>query len=244
MIMDSQMMASMADLGLLSPDGKCYSFDHRANGYSRGEGVGVVIIKRLDDALRDGDTIRAIIRATGSNQDGKTPVITQPNGDAQERLIRDTYRTAALDLKTTRYFEAHGTGTRIGDPTEARAIAAAFKGQRSPDAPLYIGAVKTNIGHLEGASGIAGLIKAILVLESGLIPPNLWYEKVNPEIPEATWNIRVYLHSEFYYSILTCISFRPRKLNGRQMDSAGHQSTRSVSEDRTFMLYWTMFTII
>ncbi len=170
-------MTSLANLGMLSPDGKCYSFDHRANGCARGEGYGLVVIKRLHDALRDGDTIRAIIRATGFNQDGKTPGITVPSGDAQERLIRRTYESAGLERKFTRYFEAHGTGTLTGDPKEARAIAMAFDGQRSLDDPLYIGSVKTNIGHLEGASGIAGLIKTILVLEKGIIPPNIWFEK-------------------------------------------------------------------
>lgn len=184
-------MTSMANLGMLSPDGICYSFDHRANGYARGEGYGFLVIKRLSDALKDGDTIRAIIRATGSNQDGKTPGITQPNGDAQERLIRDTYRSAGLERKLTRYFEAHGTGTPTGDPIEARAIAMAFDGERSEDDPLYIGSVKTNIGHLEGASGIASLIKTLLVLEKGVIPPNVWFEKANPRISESDWNIKV-----------------------------------------------------
>jgi acyl transferase domain-containing protein len=109
----------LSNLGFLSADNKCYSFDHRANGYSRGEGIGVVIIKPLSKALRDGDCIRAVIRATGSNQDGRTPGITQPSGAAQERLIRSTYRKAGLDMAATRYFEAHGTGTAVGDPTEA-----------------------------------------------------------------------------------------------------------------------------
>lgn len=181
----------MANLGMLSPDGICYSFDHRANGYARGEGYGFLVIKRLSDALKDGDTIRTIIRATGSNQDGKTPGITQPNGDAQVRLIRDTYQSAGLERRMTRYFEAHGTGTPTGDPIEARAIAMAFDGERSEGDPLYIGSVKTNIGHLEGASGIASLIKTLLVLEKGVIPPNLWFEKANPRISESEWNIKV-----------------------------------------------------
>ena len=197
-MMDPQMMTSMAVPGMLSPDGKCHSFDHRANGYSRGEGFGVLLIKRLDDAIRDGDTIRSIVRATGSNQDGKTPIVTQPNPYAQEKLIRDTYNSAGLDLQSTRYFEAHGTGTVAGDPKEAKSIAAVFKDQRPTGEPMYIGAVKTNIGHLEGASGIASLIKTILVLEQGLIPPNLWFEKVNPDIYEEEWNIKVLLMPPFH----------------------------------------------
>lgn len=190
-ILDPQQSASMADSGMLSPDGKCYTFDHRANGYSRGEGFGVLIVKRLADALKDGDTIRSIIRATGTNQDGKTPSVSQPNQDAQEKLIRDTYSSAGLDLKLTRYFEAHGTGTKVGDPIEVRAIASTFRCQRPRSEPLYIGALKTNIGHLEGASGVASLIKAIMVLEKGIIPPNLWFEKANSEIFEDEWNLKV-----------------------------------------------------
>ena len=137
------------------------------------------------------DGIRAIVRGTGTNQDGRTPGITQPNKDAQEILIRDTYISAGLDLKTTRFFEAHGTGTPIGDPTEAGAISAVFKSQRPPTEPLYIGAVKSNIGHLEGASGLASLIKTIMVLEKGVIPPNILFEKPNPNIPVGDWNIKV-----------------------------------------------------
>lgn len=103
-------MTELTDLNFLSKDSKCYSFDHRANGYSRGEGFGIVILKTLSDALRDGDTIRAVIRATGTNQDGRTPGITQPSSQAQKVLIRDTYASGGLDMSETRYFEAHGTG--------------------------------------------------------------------------------------------------------------------------------------
>ncbi|KAL8855884.1 MAG: hypothetical protein Q9178_007504 [Gyalolechia marmorata] len=190
MLNPDTLMMSLSNLNFLSPDSRCYSFDHRANGYARGEGFGVVVVKLLADALQDGDTIRAVIRATGSNQDGRTPGITQPSKDAQETLIRDTYLSAGLDLKTTRFFEAHGTGTAIGDPTEAAAISAVFKAERTPDDPLFIGAVKTNIGHLEGASGLAGLIKTIMVLESGVIPPNIWFERPHPSIHPEEWNIK------------------------------------------------------
>ena len=234
----------MASLGMLSPDGICYSFDHRANGYARGEGFGVVLIKLLSEALRDNDPIRAIIRATGSNQDGRTPGITQPSGDAQERLIRETYEAAGLERKMTRYFEAHGTGTQIGDPTEARAIAAAFMSQRPPQEPLYVGAVKSNIGHLEGASGIAGLIKAILVLEKGVIPRNIWFEKAHPKILEDDWNIKVCF--PFYLicqSLLRCSSFRRRTLHGRPVGFAERQSTHLDSVVLMYMLCSTTFSI-
>lgn len=143
-------------MGFLSPDSRCYSFDDRANGYARGEGCGVVVIKRVSDAIRDGDTIRAIIRSSGSNQDGHTPGLTQPSRDSQASLIRETYEKAGLDLSTTRFFEAHGnisvflrkdillrdipegTGTTIGDPTEADAIGSVFRRYRSPTDPLYM----------------------------------------------------------------------------------------------------------
>ena len=117
--------------------------------------------------------------------------ITQPSSLAQERLIRETYKAGGLDLETTRFFEAHGTGTPVGDPLEASAIGAVFGSQRSKEDPLYIGALKSNIGHLEGASGIAGLIKSVLVLEKGTIPPNIWFERPNPKILLDDWNIKV-----------------------------------------------------
>ncbi|KAK4107386.1 putative polyketide synthase [Canariomyces notabilis] len=172
----------MSNINFLSPDSRSHSFDYRANGYARGEGVGVMILKRLSDAIRDGNTIRAVIRSTGSNEDGRTPGITQPSGAAQERLIRETYEKAGLSMAHTRFFEAHGTGTPIGDPREARAIGSAFRKYRSVRDPLYVGAVKSNIGHLEAASGLAGVIKAVLVLERGVIPPNANFERLNPKI--------------------------------------------------------------
>lgn len=184
-----EISASLADMNFLSPDSKCFSFDSRANGYSRGEGFGVVIIKPLAKAIEDGDTIRAVIRATASNQDGRTSGITQPSDVAQEQLIRRAYLDGGLDMERTRFFEAHGTGTPLGDPIEAKAIYSAFKNSRPPGEPLYIGAVKSNIGHLEGASGLAGLIKSILVLENAIIPPNIWFERVNPKIPVEEWGI-------------------------------------------------------
>ncbi|KAI0022605.1 putative polyketide synthase [Xylariomycetidae sp. FL0641] len=180
----------MSNINFLSPDSRCYSFDHRANGYARGEGVAVVILKRLADAVRDGNTIRAVIRATGSNEDGRTPGITQPSRKAQEQLIMQTYARSGLSMAHTRYFEAHGTGTPIGDPREAQAIGSAFRQCRRSDDPLYVGAVKSNIGHLEGASGLAGLIKTVMVLEKGIIPPNTNFERLNPSIDAEFLNLK------------------------------------------------------
>jgi acyl transferase domain-containing protein len=128
----------MSNINFLSPDGRSHSFDHRANGYARGEGIAVVVLKRLPDAIRDGNTIRAVIRSTGANEDGKTPGITQPSSVAQRRLIEETYRKASLSMKHTRFFEAHGTGTPIGDPREARAIGSAFQAYRDDNDPLYM----------------------------------------------------------------------------------------------------------
>ena len=194
-------------LNFLSPDSRCWSFDERANGYARGEGIGVVVLKRVSEAIRDGDTIRAVIRATGLNQDGRTPGISQPSRRLQEKLIKDTYSRAGLDMSLTRFFEAHGTGgdlqrlmiygtltllgTAVGDPIEATAIGESFRKHRVPEEPLYVGAVKSNIGHLEGASGIAGLIKTIMVLEKGIIPPNAGFESVNRRIDTSKLNICV-----------------------------------------------------
>ncbi|TGO59558.1 hypothetical protein BCON_0043g00160 [Botryotinia convoluta] len=176
-------MLIMSNMSFLSPDSRCWSFDHRANGYARGDGFGVVVLKKLSHALEDGDTIRAVIRATGLNQDGRTPGgITQPSGEAQKSLIKETFAKANLDMTPVRFFEAHGTGTALGDPIEANAIGESFRSFRSEEEPLLIGAVKSNIGHLEGGSGIAGLIKTVLILERGIVLPNTGLEKINPKI--------------------------------------------------------------
>ncbi|KAI0181683.1 putative polyketide synthase [Hypoxylon sp. FL1284] len=180
----------MSNLNFLSPDSRCHSFDHRANGYARGEGIGVLVLKRLSDAIRDGNTIRAVIRATGSNEDGRTPGITQPSRAAQVQLIRETYEKAGLSMRHTRYFEAHGTGTAIGDPIESQAIGTAFQSYRSVQDPVYVGSAKSNIGHLEGASGLAAIVKAVLVLEKGTIPPNANFEKRNKKIDEEFLRIK------------------------------------------------------
>ena len=179
----------LSNAGFLSPDGRSYSFDHRANGYGRGEGYGFILLKPLAHALRDGDVIRGVVRATGVNQDGRTPSITQPSQDAQVELIQKTYENGGLDLANTDFVEAHGTGTIVGDPIEVTAIGSVFRQHRSR--PVYVGSIKSNIGHLEGASGLAGIIKSILALEHGIIPPNANFEKVNPAIDMASLNVQV-----------------------------------------------------
>ena len=145
-------------------------------------------MKRLSRALQDGDTIRAVIRSTLCNQDGHTPGITQPSQSAQEQLTRETYEHAGLDRDKTRYFEAHGPGTAIGDPIEACAISNAFSMRTSVD-PIYVGALKSNIGHPEAVSGIAAIIKTVLVLEHGTIPPNLYPERINPAFASRCSNL-------------------------------------------------------
>jgi len=182
-------LVHLSNMGFFSPDGYCFSFDERANGYSKGEGVAMVVLKRLSDATRDGNIVRAIIRGSSCNQDGHTPGITMPSLDAQVDNIRRAYDRAGLDLESTAYFEAHGTGTQVGDTVEAEAIQRVF--QRPPQNPLYIGALKSNIGHLEAASGVAGLIKAVLVLEHGVIPPNINFKTANPAIDLTKWGLKV-----------------------------------------------------
>ncbi|KAI1171055.1 hypothetical protein F4777DRAFT_591503 [Nemania sp. FL0916] len=172
----------VSNLGFLSPDSVCYSFDRRANGYSRGEGVIAMVLKPVSEAVKDNDTIRAVIRSSGTNQDGKTVTLTQPNPRAQETLIRHVYEKAGLDFASTHYVEAHGTGTPVGDPIELQALGSVFGDAHSRTQPLYVGSVKANIGHLEGCSGLAGMVKAILMLEKGEIPPNALFEEINPKI--------------------------------------------------------------
>ena len=239
-------MAPLANLNFLSPDSRCYPFDARANGYSRGEGFGVIIVKRVTDAIADGDTIRAVIRGIGANQDGRTPGITQPSCAAQESMIRETYENNGLDLGVTRFFEAHGTGTPVGDLVEARAVGAVFKDFRTSTEPLFIGAAKSNIGHLEGASGIASIIKVTLALEKGIVPPNADFRSSNPEIPVEQWNIKVFqsLTIDLYHVILMpAASFLIKVRLGRQMGSEELLSILSVTEEQMSISYSMMLAI-
>ncbi|EUC31174.1 hypothetical protein COCCADRAFT_6898 [Bipolaris zeicola 26-R-13] len=176
-------------LGVLSPQGASKSFDKEANGYGRGEGISVVVLKRMSDAIRDGDTIRAVIRNSGIGHDGKGAPLPAPVRESQANLVRRCYAQAKVDPSETRMFEAHGTGTNAGDPTEAGAISDIFSRYRSEEEPIYIGALKSNIGHTEGNSGIASFIKAVLTLESGIIPANAHFKEVNHAIPKK-WHFK------------------------------------------------------
>ncbi|WBO65004.1 type I polyketide synthase [Streptomyces camelliae] len=169
--------------GAVSPDGRSKSFDASADGYGRGEGAGVVVLKRLSDAQRDGDRVLAVIRGSAVNQDGRTNGIMAPSEEAQAHLLRQAYRSCGIDPATVDYVEAHGTGTRAGDPIEVGAMAQVF-GPRPADRPCLVGSVKPNIGHLEAGAGVAGLIKAVLALHHGEIPPQAdYFTTPNPAIP-------------------------------------------------------------
>ncbi len=181
----------LAKASMLSPDGQGRAFDARANGFVRGEGAGVVVLKPLDAALRDRDRIHALILASAINQDGRTVGITVPNADAQQAMFQEALAAAGVEPSQVGYVEAHGTGTVVGDPVEARAIGAVFSAARDPGDALCIGSAKTNIGHLEAAAGIAGLIKAALVLAHRQIPPHLHFVEPNPAIPFGELRLKV-----------------------------------------------------
>ncbi|MFY9768460.1 MAG: type I polyketide synthase, partial [Mycobacterium sp.] len=176
-------MITFSHAHMLAPDGRCKTFDAAADGYVRGEGCGVIVVKRLEDAIRDGDRIRAVIRGSAINQDGASGGLTVPNGVAQQRVIADALKRSGLAPADVDYLEAHGTGTSLGDPIEAQAAGAVFGQGREASDPLLIGSAKTNIGHLEAAAGIAGVIKVILSLENELLPPHLHFQNPSPHIP-------------------------------------------------------------
>lgn len=169
--------------GMLSPSGQCFAFDERANGYVRGEGAGLVYLKRLSRAQRDGDRIYAVVRAAVVNSDGHTSSMTVPGVESQASMLRQAYRDAGIRPRDVDYMEAHGTGTPVGDPIESEALGRVLGEGRADDKKCLIGSVKTNIGHLESGSGIAGMIKAALVLHHRMVPPNQNFKTPNPRIP-------------------------------------------------------------
>ena len=176
---------------ILNPEGRCFPFDSRGSGYGRGEGVATIVLKRLDDALSSGDNIRTVIRHTGVNQDGKTAGIALPNQQAQESLVREMYQELDLDPLDVQYVEAHGTGTIAGDATEIKSISRIFCNGDRRQNPLYVGSVKSNIGHTECTSGLAGLIKTILILEKRYIPPNINLEEIKSSLKDHIQQIKV-----------------------------------------------------
>ncbi len=181
----------LTDHGLLSPDGRCKTFDAAADGYVRGEGCGMMVLKRLSDAEADGDRIWAVVLGSAVNQNGSTLGLTLPNGRAQQRAIADALDRARVAPSEVDYLETHGLGTKMGDPAEIDAAMAVYGRGRDPQRPLLVGSVKTNIGHLEYASGVAGLIKAVLAMSTGVIPAHLNFQDPNPQIDWDRLPVRV-----------------------------------------------------
>ncbi|TRX93304.1 hypothetical protein FHL15_005883 [Xylaria flabelliformis] len=196
-ILNPEQFIAESKLQMLSPTGRSRMWDKDADGYARGEGTAAIIMKRLSDAIADGDHIESIIRETGTNQDGRTPGLTMPSSEAQSALIDSTYKRAGLDPVNNprdrpQYFEAHGTGTQAGDPREAGAIYEAFGRHIPPsETPLYVGSIKTVIGHLEGAAGLAGLLKASASIQNGFIAPNLLFKTLNPKLEPFYKSLKV-----------------------------------------------------
>ncbi|HEY4303069.1 MAG TPA: beta-ketoacyl synthase N-terminal-like domain-containing protein [Gemmatimonadaceae bacterium] len=182
LILTPELNINFSKAGMMSRDGRCRTFDAKASGYVRGEGGGLIVLRRLSDAIAGGDRVLAIVRGSAVNQDGRSNGLTAPNGPSQERVVRDALRAADVAPAAVGYVEAHGTGTSLGDPIEVNALGAVLSEGRNADTPVMIGSVKTNIGHLEAAAGVAGLIKAVLALQRGEIPAHLHFDTPNPHI--------------------------------------------------------------
>lgn len=182
LLLDANHYLNMSQMRAYAPDGRCKAFDHRADGFVSGEGIGVVVVKPLQEAVAAGDTVYAVIKGSAINHNGRTNGMTAPHPDHQAETIRRAHRAAGWDPATVGYIEAHGTGTALGDPIEVKGLSQVFAA-REPNAPAcYLGSVKSNLGHLESAAGMAGLIKTVLALRRGVIPPTLHFELINPYI--------------------------------------------------------------
>ena len=181
----------MAELGMLSREQRCKTFDASADGFARGEGCGMLVLKRLDQAQADGDPIRAVLRGAAVNQNGPSAGATAPNGPAQERVIETALRQSGIEPSQVDYLEAHGAGSALGDPIEVQAAVTVYGKGRQEDRPLLIGSVKTNIGHLETAAGVAGIIKVVLAMKRGVIPKQLHFREPNPNLEWERLPVRV-----------------------------------------------------
>ncbi len=182
LVLTPEMNINFSKARMMAPDGRCKTFDAAADGYVRGEGCGVLVLRRLSDAQADGDRILAVVRGSALNQDGRSGGLTAPNGPAQEAVIRAALDAAQVPGSAIGYVEAHGTGTPLGDPIEVGALGAALCAGRDVRHALAIGSVKTNFGHLEAAAGVAGVIKVVLSLQRRAIPPHLHFKAGNPHI--------------------------------------------------------------
>ncbi|WP_458315762.1 SDR family NAD(P)-dependent oxidoreductase [Mycolicibacterium brisbanense] len=187
--------------GALSPTGRCHAFDAAADGFVRGEGCGAVVLKRLGDAVRDENRILAVVRGSAVNQDGRSNGLMAPNPAAQMAVLKSAYTNAGLTPHDVDYVEAHGTGTFLGDPIEARALGTALGRGRPEQSPLLIGAVKSNLGHLEAAAGIAGFLKAVLAVQQARIPGNVGFETPNPHIPFSALRLKVVADNQDWPSV-------------------------------------------
>lgn len=191
LILSPETTIAFSKARMLSPDGHCRPFDAAANGYVRGEGCGIIVLKRLTDALREGDHVLAVIRASSANQDGRTSGITAPNSRAQLAVIRAALAQAGLGPDAVSFIEAHGTGTPLGDPIEVQALTEVFRQEAAVQPPCYLGSVKANIGHTETASGLAGIIKVVLMLQHGVIPAQLHFTSLNPHMSLEGSRLRI-----------------------------------------------------
>ncbi|WP_257002504.1 type I polyketide synthase [Streptomyces sp. WZ.A104] len=196
LILSEDSTSRLERFGALSPDGRCYTFDARANGYARGEGGGLVLLKPLERALADGDRVLAVIEGSAVNNDGGGDGLTVPSADAQSELIHEACASAGIAPSDVQCVELHGTGTRVGDPLEAEAIGRALGAQRPGGSPVRVGSVKTNIGHLEGAAGIAGLLKVVSCVSRRALVPTLHQQESHPDIPLDRWNLSVQTEHE------------------------------------------------
>ncbi|MGH3309696.1 MAG: type I polyketide synthase [Streptomyces sp.] len=190
-MLDPASWAAVSQAHMLSPDGRCRTFSADANGFVRSEGCGVVVLKRLSDARRDGDRVLAVIRGSAVNQDGASSGLTAPSGRAQEGMLEAALAQAGVDGSDVSYLEAHGTGTSLGDPVELGAAWRVLGPGRKPGQPLHVGSVKTNIGHCESAAGMAALFKTVLALQHDVIPANLHFREPNPHVDWPEMNVRV-----------------------------------------------------
>jgi len=197
-ILSPEVFSALSRARMLAPDGKCKTFDAAADGFVRGEGCGVIILKRLGDALANRDRILAVIRGSAVNQDGPSSGLTAPNGPSQEAVLRDALENAQVNPRDVSYIEAHGTGTSLGDPIEVQALGTVFGAGRDPGTPLLIGSLKTNVGHLEAAAGVSGLIKVVLSLVHQELPQHLNFNEPSPHVPWQKLPVKVVGERQFW----------------------------------------------
>ncbi|KAL9637970.1 MAG: hypothetical protein Q9204_001674 [Flavoplaca sp. TL-2023a] len=243
LILSPDAMIPMDRLGLLNQHGRCFAFDERGSGYGRGEGVAMVVVKRLVDAIAAGDTIRAVIRSSVVGQDGHTRTITSPNVEAQMTLIRRAYQAAGLDPGETCYVEAHATGTVAGDPVEIEAIGRTLGAKKSNSTEggrvLYVGSIKANIGHLESTSGLAGLIKVISILENGVVPPIPNLERIKTSLDLQKWGIERDDTAGRTPSVSTEVDEEPTK-HGARLYVVSSASQKSLEQTTNNIREWAL----